>query len=989
MQKVWSILCFWLVLMLPSMEGIAQEQQLLSWEYFDESKGLNTTIVNDIFQDREGFLWLATREGLVRFDGHTFRYFRNVPGDSTSIYSNHVFCITEDEQGNIWTGLIRGGVSCYDRKTGKFKNYPFTQKLKMKTAPILGIFIDKEGEIWLGLGGYGLARLNPQTGEINTFDLVTPETAPHLTPEEFIYYNTAHKFWQDENGILWCTTSDDLYTFDPQTHKVTSHRFEKRASDGFYQNQAYALLPDGDFLWVGGWGSGLRKYNRKTGEWAQFLFIKNPPAPNVANTINAIAIKSENELWFSSQDKGLGIFNKKTEQFTLLQDEPDNYPGFPAGSMEKLFIDRQKNIWLNHNTQLLRVQLKDRQFHFVPVSMGETISKEYAWTSTVFEDREDRFRFTGFYSGDGLQILDKRTGKIFVPDFPSNLTEGREIRDIIQAKNGTIWILGRNYLYRFNPQTLKLELPSQPTIYSTEIGSNLYNQMTEDKAGNLWFCSSLFGLFRYNPVTGKTDHFMPDENKSGAIATHIVGSIRSDIQGRVWYASRDKTAYGYYQPNEDRFIYLDVKGEETHDLASMRVNSLYADKKGNMWVCSENGLLHFDCSGEKPRLLKKLTVNDGLTSDYVVQAVEDDKGYLWLSVPRKLLRLDHTSGQIISFGKQDGFPDLHNGIGKLNHGTFYLNGQYGYSLFFPDSLTPFRHHAPIVLSSFKVNDHEQYNGSELVLSQPFVLPANGQYFSVEFTALDLEHPEQGRYEYQLEGLNETWVQAGNRHAVNYTNVPSGHYSFRVKLEGEPDSEALVIPLVVRVAFYKTNWFWLLILAIVVGTIFLYYRNRQIQRQQVIELMGKAQLLEKEKAVVQYESLKQQLNPHFLFNSLTSLSSLITIDPRTASSFLDSLSKTYRYILKSSEWDVAPLSEELKFGESFVKLQKTRFGEGLQVNFQVEEKDYYRKIVPVTLQNLIENAIKHNILDEEEPLVINVFVEDDYLVVRNNLQKKKF
>ncbi|MBK9013200.1 MAG: histidine kinase [Saprospiraceae bacterium] len=123
--------------------------------------------------------------------------------------------------------------------------------------------------------------------------------------------------------------------------------------------------------------------------------------------------------------------------------------------------------------------------------------------------------------------------------------------------------------------------------------------------------------------------------------------------------------------------------------------------------------------------------------------------------------------------------------------------------------------------------------------------------------------------------------------------------------------------------------------------------------------------------------------------MTSLGSLISMDPKAAVTFLDSLSKTYRYILKSSERETVPLTEELKFGESFVKLQKTRFGEGLQVNFKVDEEDFHRKIVPVTLQNLLENAIKHNIIDEDEPLVIDVFVEGDYLVVQNNLQRKKF
>ena len=155
-----------------------------------------------------------------------------------------------------------------------------------------------------------------------------------------------------------------------------------------------------------------------------------------------------------------------------------------------------------------------------------------------------------------------------------------------------------------------------------------------------------------------------------------------------------------------------------------------------------------------------------------------------------------------------------------------------------------------------------------------------------------------------------------------------------------------------------------------------------------ELERKAQLLEKEKAVVMYESLKQQLNPHFLFNSLTSLSGLIEIDAKHAVKFLQQMSGIYRYILKNGNNETVLLKDEIDFVSLYVNLQKTRFNQGLIVNIDIPEDYYDAKIAPVTLQNLIENAIKHNIIDTTSPLVIDIFVkDDDYLYVRNNLQKK--
>ena len=140
-------------------------------------------------------------------------------------------------------------------------------------------------------------------------------------------------------------------------------------------------------------------------------------------------------------------------------------------------------------------------------------------------------------------------------------------------------------------------------------------------------------------------------------------------------------------------------------------------------------------------------------------------------------------------------------------------------------------------------------------------------------------------------------------------------------------------------------------------------------------------------MVMYESLKQQLNPHFLFNSLTSLSGLIETDQQVAGNFLDQMSGIYRYILKNGDNETVSLKDEIEFVKLYINLQQTRFKKGLQVKTNVPEEYLHYKIAPVTLQNMIENAIKHNIIDAGSPLVIEIFIKDEYLVVKNNLQKK--
>jgi LytS/YehU family sensor histidine kinase len=188
-------------------------------------------------------------------------------------------------------------------------------------------------------------------------------------------------------------------------------------------------------------------------------------------------------------------------------------------------------------------------------------------------------------------------------------------------------------------------------------------------------------------------------------------------------------------------------------------------------------------------------------------------------------------------------------------------------------------------------------------------------------------------------------------------------------------------------FYKTTLFRVLASILLAGILYGIYKFRTKQQKQMYLLKSKAQLLKKEKVMVMYESLKQQLNPHFLFNSLSSLSGLIETNQQMAAVFLDQMSDIYRYILKNSENETVTLGEEIEFVQLYINLQQTRFKKGLLVNQDVPDEYLHFRIAPVTLQNLIENAIKHNIIDAGSPLVIDIYIDNDYLVVRNNLQRK--
>ena len=265
------------------------------------------------------------------------------------------------------------------------------------------------------------------------------------------------------------------------------------------------------------------------------------------------------------------------------------------------------------------------------------------------------------------------------------------------------------------------------------------------------------------------------------------------------------------------------------------------------------------------------------------------------------------------------------------------------------------------------------------------LEANENFFSIGLSPVADSSPLW--YAYQIEGFDNDWRYT-QYPVVQYTNVPGGRYTFTCQFSFDKKhwSPPASMSIHINTIFYHTWWYWTFIGLCIAFIIYRYYQFRMTKQKLILELQSKASSLEKEKTVIQYETLKQQLNPHFLFNSLTSLRSLIRIDQKLATHFLDGLSKSYRYLLRSGDTDLVTLEDELNFVNTYVELQQTRFRSGFVVHINVPEEYRSRMIAPVALQNLLENAIKHNTTSEEQPLQVDIYTENDYVVVQNNLQR---
>jgi sensor histidine kinase YesM len=561
---------------------------------------------------------------------------------------------------------------------------------------------------------------------------------------------------------------------------------------------------------------------------------------------------------------------------------------------------------------------------------------------------------------------------------------------LYKDSKGNIWIISRDVIYQYDKRNEKLIKITQPTVAPLTKSSNEFNNICEDRQGHIWITSARNGVFEYLPATGKYHHYYHREGDAATLASSKLTAVATDAAGRIWMGG--PACLAYYQPLTKKFINYTLLNGKNEPVNS--ILTLYADAKGDIWAGSDAGLVQVDAHSAEPKVKKTYTAQDGLRGEQAYSIRGDQQGNIWCTTPSALCMVNPVTQRVNSLAlQQEQIRSITRRLYLSACGdSLQLLSYGGYYAFDPLLFQSSRKTASVTITSFRVKEKEYYYEEQLKKNGHIHLAASQNLFTFEFGVLDFKSPDDHQYMYQLEGFDKSWLHAGGRRYASYTNLPGGDYVFVVKAInsfGDANTPEIRIPLHVDTPFYKTIWFILLVIIAILVLLYISYRYRLHNERAILSLQTKAQALEKEKTQVQYENLKQHLNPHFLFNSLTSLSSLIRIDQKMASEFLDGLSRIYRYILQSKDSETVALKDELKFIQTFINLQKTRFREGLQINIHIPEEFDYRKIVPVTLQNLIENAIKHNIVDEDTPLIIEMLVEDEWLVVRNNLQKKSF
>ena len=777
--------------------------------------GLSQNTVNAILQDRKGFMWLGTKDGLNRYDGLSFRKFKHDAANPRSIGNSFITSLYEDFNGNIWVGTDAGVYIYYPEKEA-FEEFDCQSLEKTRIERSVSMIAgDKQGRVWIAVEAQGMFCYDTRQKLLRNYPL--SEISSNIKCFTF-----------DSGGTLWLGFYGDglYYSKDnlATVHPYGSPEDGKREFEG----GVITKIVQGNYncLYIGSVKEGVSELNLTSGQVRNLLAINE--------SVESIFFRdllpySDNELWIGTES-GIYIYNLRTAQFIHLRASLYDSYSLSDNAIYALYKDREEGLWIG--SYFGGVDYYPRQYtyfaKYYPKNIANSLHgkrvREFCraddgtlWIGTEdgglnhFNPKTKEFHFfepsAGFTNIHGLCMDGSH---LWVGTFSKGLR-------VIDTRTGVVL---RTYMEGHTPHSL-----NDNSIFS----------IFRTSAGEIYL-GTLFGLLRYNRTQDNFDR-IPELNGK------FVYDIKEDSYGNLWLATYANGAY-CYDVSVRRWKNYVFDAEDEKSLPYDKVLSVFEDSYRQIWLTTQGGgfcLFHPDTE-----TFTRYGLKDGLPNDVVYQIVEDDDRFLWLTTNNGLVRFDPKTMEMKVFSTANGLPtnqfNYRSGF-KDEAGNIYLGSINGFVAFDPRTFAENRQVPAVAITDFLLFNKEVPVGetdsplkSSITFSDKVVLTADQNSFSFRIAALSYQAPRMNKLMYKLEGFDEGWLTIGESPLVTYSNLGYGDYVFKVKAsnsDGVWNEQETSLHLSILPPFYLSGWaycFYVLFFMGCLVCVIFYFKRRNYRKQ---------------------------------------------------------------------------------------------------------------------------------------------------------------
>ena len=915
-----------IIIVLLSVQSAAQNPFSKKIDIEEENLTLKANV---LFKDHNGFLWIGTSEGL-------FKYNAVIP-EKIILPAQEKLYITalyEDDAGSIWAGCKSGQLLIIKHHAiSYFKNVQ-----GLPTVPITAIFSDAKKRLWFATAGQG----------IYCYDSTS---LYNITTADGLGDDNVNCLYSPDGKKIIAGTDRGLSFVSFEDGKKTIHFFSSK--NGLPDNIVRSVVGarQRNVVWVGMQSKGILLFDIASEQIVNSINISNWKYGQVNDIIEL-----KNETLIATEQNGIICYNKNNGNYTdkVLRDTI-----FPK-RIADLQTDNEGNIWAASENKL--VSFTGDYLRYWYAAENTPLIKVHA----ILADDENKLWFTPDLRL--YQCTEENLGKQQLQSYDITPPKDHiDITSLYKDKFGFIWIgtMGEG-LFRMNTLTGKWRrIDEDPIAYYGNILS------IAGKDEQVWI-STLNGVARFNLNVNNYDLAekisYTNYSKKDGLGSDYIYHILIDSKKRVWFAT-DGAGVAVFDNNLFINFYLGKL------FPSKVTYSLTEDKNHHIWISTYNdGLFEYD-----DKKFIQYGFKNGLT-DLAITSIAADEYNNIIAVNKKGIDVFNPSKNIVQhYGSESGFGELQpnlNSITKDTDGNIWIGTDNGIVRFVTQQ--SFRIFTPVaVIESVNLFN----NPLNTALENSFTYDQNN--FSFKFSAAYYKAPEKIRFQYYLEGYSKKWETTGDR-VINFPQLHSGKYTMKIRASANDNFDASPIAyysFTINRSFWTTWWFGLLALIVVAAIVYLFVKQR-------IASIRKKEYAEREKFQLQYDALKNQVNPHFLFNSFNALMNIVDDNPKEASQLIKHLSQFYRKMTAYSQKELITLSEELELLQSYLYIQEKRYGDALQISINIEQglkKSTF--IPPLVLQLLAENAVKHNTISKQKPLHIDIYTEGEMLIMQNNINIK--
>ena len=803
--------------------------------FYSTDNGLSSSLINQVYQDKRGFIWVATEYGLNRFDGLHFSTYLSSSEDSTSLKNNYVRTLFEDSKNHLFIGCI-SGLLLYERSTDAFREIPVWRNGQRVYPHVTQILELHNGELWFVTSGQGVFRIRKDLSGADSLDRVMDKIS-------YLYFNS---IYEDIHGNVWMGTEQyGLVCYRLATETAKVYRYPDinddwisaihedalgelfigtarkgvmcydRAKDSFisvpYEKggflSVYSMELVNGMLLIGTDGTGLKAYNpaRKI---VEDHFINTTPIDFSTGKIHSIMQDKEKNLWLGLFQKGVVLIAAEQNLFEYYGERSVYYNPIGKGCVMALYTDDERNLWVGtDNEGLYKLDMNGRRIHHY--QPDETSWGVPSVVTCLFCDSD------------------------------KNLWLGSYMRGVA----------------KFNPITGHCTYPLQ------DIENKKIYALAEDKHKNLYIGTMGAGFYKYNLQTSELTHYESSKDESGdlqrdELINDWINSIYCDSKGLVWLGHYKGVSC--FDPSTDSFLHYNGRNVLITDCVGYVVRE---DSFGDIWAGTTEGLYRIERQTGK---VHRFTTREGLPNNVICGLIEDNQKAIWVSTYKGISRFDRNSNRFINYYAGDGLQGnefAHGAFCKDKNGKIYFGGVNGITAFQPEIIGRVNKKTNVWITNFfifdrPINKNTLSGGKPVVTdivqdADRFNLAYQDNTFSIVFSTLLFHNPEQIAYQYQMEELNRQWLTLEpGMNRVTYNNLQPGEYIFRVRAINHGNySETRTVKICIASPWYQTWWAYtiyamllcLLILGVVSYIMVRIRHRREMIEHEHIEQLNEAKL----------------------------------------------------------------------------------------------------------------------------------------------------